>query len=159
MAEMPPLASIYDFEGRLNGNLAAADVTRVETLLADASALVRGETKPVTWTTTDPVTGDVSLDDVPQDVIRVVCMVAQRAFRNPSGYVSESVGEWSGTRPQSDPVSEVLFLTRGERRSVKRAAELTSVGSVVLESPFGPGIETTYLAVDPPGEPIPWSDQ
>lgn len=150
MADMPPLASVFDLEARLKGGIAEADVTRAEALLADASALVRAETTPTLW---------ADAEDIPPDVVRVVCASAKRAFLNPSGLESESVGEWTGRRPDTERLSEDVYLKPEERRSVRRAAQLTSAGSVVLESPFGPGVATEYLAVDPAGEPIPWSDQ
>lgn len=119
---MIALAPVSALEVRLGvpvGSISGADLTRIEAVLDDVSALVREEAGR-DWVEDDVVTA-------PASVLAVVYAVALRTYRNPEGYVSENVG--SGAYGYSLPKESTgCFLSDEERRIVKRAA-LGSTGS------------------------------
>ena len=92
--------------------------------LDQASNLVRDEGDPE-W---DPAT-------VPDRVADIVVEVARRALDNPGAHSQTSVGDvtvsYRGTGSQQDAV----FLTKPERRAVRRAAGLVGQ-AVTLVSPW-----------------------
>jgi hypothetical protein len=126
---MADLATREEFEVRYGRQLRdPEDFNRVEALLADASALVRD------------VAGD-DFDTVPAIIVSVVCEVVRRAFDNPAGYQSETLGDytWRG----GAATNSGLYLTAEEKRTVRRAAGTLSVSSLTV---------TNYLplpALDP----------
>lgn len=142
---MPALVSLDDFTLRV-GTITPADEDRAQACLDDASALIRGEAGK-NWTNDD---GD-ELADVP-DVIAAICVaVAIRAFRNPEGVRSETIGGYAVTYADA---STAVYLTPGERAQVRRAAGRSSIGSVTLESPYMP--DTVWVPVEGTTEPFPW---
>lgn len=115
----PPLASVEDLEYRLGRVFTVEERPRVEALLDDISALVRAEAG-VTWI--DPVTGQ--LTDVPASVRAVVLRVAERVYRNPQGFRSESAGDYSYQRPEA---GLGMYLTEAELRIIRRALGRTGL--------------------------------
>lgn len=143
----PALATLADLEAR---GVDTSDAPRAQAYLEDASALMRAEVDPVTWIDDD--TGELDADR-PEVLVGICCKMVQRATENPNGISSESVGEWQASYANASPD---LYLTRAERRLLRRAAGLGGVlGSVGYESPH-PLIENTsgYADVSGQDEPI-----
>jgi len=145
MASLPALVSLEEFAARLGG-IAAADEERAQAALDDASALIRSEAGTEDW-----VDDEGALETVPDVVVAVCVAVAGRAFRNPDGLRSEQIGTYSVTYGDA---TTAVYLTAAERRIVRRAAGMMSLGSIELESGYAPNIVT--VPVDIGGDPIPW---
>lgn len=144
---LPALATLSDLSAR---GVDVSDASRAQAALDDASALMRAEVDPVTWVDGD--TGELE-DDRPDLLVGICCKVVQRSLENPYGVSSESVGEWQASYANASPD---LYLTRAEKRLLRRAAGMGGVlGSVGLESPH-PLIERTtgYADVVGQDEPI-----
>lgn len=143
-----PLADIGDFEVRYGTTIAVEDRPRVVALLDDASALVYD------------ATGQTFLDAednqvVPGAVLAIVVAAARRAFENPSGFQSETFGDytWRGGVVGSSGV----YLTKEERQVCLRATGSSAIGTIGLEGyltapsvgqfvPCGDGDEVLYFA-------------
>jgi hypothetical protein len=134
----PALASVADLQARM-GPL--DDVARAQALLDDASALMRSEVDPVTWLDDE---GDLD-PDRPAVLVGICCNVVQRSLTNPAGVSAESLADFQASYANASPD---LYLTRSERRTIRKAAGLSGVlGSVQLESPH-PLIEKSGTFVD-----------
>lgn len=141
---LPPLVSLDEFALRLGG-ISAADEDRAEAVLADASALIRAEAGA------DWVDEEEELVDVPAVIVAVCVAVAVRAFRNPEGVRSETIGGYAVTYADA---STAVYLTAGERREIRRAAGRSTIGAITLESPY---VDTTvWVPVEGTDEPFPW---
>lgn len=116
---MLPLADITDIEARMGRTFSGDELTRVEALLDDASALVRDEAG-LTWI--DPGTG--LLTTVPGSIRAVVLRSVERAVRNPQGFSAESAGDYSYQRTNVEPG---VYLTDSERQVIRRATGRTGL--------------------------------
>lgn len=118
---MADLITADQVTDRLGPNI-TVDATQLSALIADASALVReaaeGELDAVDHTTPP--------DDV---IVPVVVSAVRRALINPDGFGSEML---DGYRFEQGPKTGV-FLTKDEKRTVRRHAGLLSAGTVTLE--------------------------
>lgn len=75
---------------------------------------------------------DITATTVSQgSVERVVCAMVLRVLRNPDGYITEAVDDWSGTRSPARASGE-LFVTPEELADVTPAAIRTNRRSVRL---------------------------
>lgn len=114
---MDALATVADLETRLGlaaGSLTGTDLARAEAALDDASALVRAEAG-LDWVDA------YGASTAPASVVVVVVQVALRVYRNPDGYISESIaGAYSYAYGQG--AQNGLTLTDAERRIITRAA-------------------------------------
>lgn len=110
---MLPLAGVPDLEARLGRELSEDETGRATALLDDASALVR-DVAGKTWI--DPETDE--LLPVPGSIRWVVLRAAERAIRNPEGYIQESAGDYSYQRRGAEPG---VYLTAGEERAIRKA--------------------------------------
>lgn len=121
------LVDVSEFTARLGRELDATETVRAISALEDASRLVL-DVGDSGWTA----------DDVPDVVATVIMQVARRAFENPDGATQKSVGDLSVSYGSTQNAAAVgaLRLSREERRTVRRAADLTAT-SVTLESPYG----------------------
>ena len=117
---LPAFASLADLDVRIPGGVSTDEVPRATAALDDASALIRAEAGK-TW-----VNESNQLADVPDVVVAVTLAAARRAMTNPDGLASESVEDYSRSFSQSSTSLDV-YLTRGERRVVRRAAGLTGL--------------------------------
>lgn len=120
-----PLITLADFTARHEETLSTAEQARVTTLIDDASALVIAAVNDSTITDTwEP-------NLAPDAVVPVVYRMVRRAFVNPDGMESETIGPYtwrSGREPG-------IFMTKEERREVRRAAG-QAMTSVTLQSPY-----------------------
>jgi len=141
-------ATIEDFEAP-HGALGDTDKGVVEARLDDASTLILSEAAE---STKEWVTGG---DDPPAAVKLVCIQVAYRAWRNPDGIARQQLGEHAVTY-RGDDQPDAIYLTRNERRIIRRAARaaseprLTSIG-LVSPHPFSNGTEISPLDFYPDG--------
>lgn len=149
---LPPFADVDDLAARLPGGIEAADEARAEAALVDASRAIRAEAG-ITWVDED--TNEL-LDDVPE-IIATICMAAaRRAFLNPHGIRSEQLDQFSTSF--GNPTGDV-YLTKGERASVRTAAGRSPVSTIQLTRPETPfGVDQTIFVTDqiPGSDPIPY---
>lgn len=134
------LAEVSALELRLGleiGTLQGADLARASAALEDASALVRAEASK-TW-----LDADDNTVTAPAQVITIVVKAALREFRNPDGFTSEQIGDYSYRTDNTGGV----YLTEEERRIVRAAAGASGHGV------WSPRTPTAY------GERIPLPDQ
>lgn len=146
MASLPALVSLDDFALRLGG-LASSDEDRAQACLDDASALIRAEAGGEDW-----VDSDGALEEVPGVIVAVCVAAAIRAFRNPEGVRTESIGTYSVAYADT---STAVFLTEGERRIIRRAAGLSGIGNVQLEGEWSVGMDAVWVPVDRGGDDYP----
>lgn len=129
---MTPLATTADFEARYGDAPATA-----EALLSDASSLILNEVSNSTLGWVVDYAADELPDpaaDVPQEVIAVVCAVVNRAAQNRADVASEQLGQHSVSFRDRGP--DALYLTKLEKRTVRKAAGLGSHRAVTLETPY-----------------------
>ncbi len=145
---LPPLASVAALELRLGVSLAGTEADRAGAILDDASALVRSEA------CRDWLDDEGALHDVPAVVESVTLAAAYRAFRNPDGVSQTSLGDASVSYDRGDGQAAV-YLTRDERKAIRRAAGTSVVGAIELTSPWAMPADTYPVDVSGGGDPIP----
>ena len=147
----PALAQLADLEARMGVVAAAA---RARAALDDASALIRSEAGAEDW-----LDDDGNLEVVPSIVVTVCCKVAQRVLTNPDGVTNETIGSFSQSFTSS---SSDAYLTKAERRLVRKAAGSSLIGSVELESPYRRySADDMYVSVAGGGDDLlmgPWPE-
>lgn len=124
---MKALAEVSALELRLGletGTLQDTDLARAQAALDDASALVRAEAAKAWLDAEDNVTA-------PAQVITIVIKAALREFKNPDGFTSEQMGDYSYRTDQSGGV----YLTDDERRIVRQAAGAGAYGAWTVRTP------------------------
>lgn len=168
---LPAFASLPQFAARVPGGVPDADEARAQAALEDASSLIRDEAG-TTWVDANnaldlPTGTDAWKADT---LVRVCCAAARRTFENPDGVSQESLGGYSVAQSNS---SSDVYLTAAEKRQVRKAAGFTGLGVLTTtRSPIGTtgitggletnrcdalGADSTFLDVDPAGDPIPWA--
>lgn len=140
----PTLATIPELSAR-TGEI--SDLSRALALLADASALIRAEAN-YTW-----IDADGDLEEVPALIVMVCCKVVERVLSNPEGLSGEAIGGYSA---QFSNASSDVYLTKQERRLVRKAAGTTPIGTIELESPYKKyDTADIYMGVDNGGDDLP----
>ena len=85
--------------------------------------------------------------------------VAQRVLTNPDGVTNETIGSFSQSFTSS---SSDAYLTKAERRLVRKAAGSSLIGSVELESPYRRySADDLYVSVAGGGDDLlmgPWPE-
>lgn len=145
MAEaLPVLATRADLEAR---GFPVDDIARAQAALVDASALIR-----------QVAASDFA--DVPDVVRAVCCACAGRVLRNPDGYTAEteSIDGYSRAVTFSSFNGAAVWLTRSEVAMVRKAAGISALGAVVLESPYTVD-DTVYLTTSDGGTIPAFTDQ
>lgn len=129
---MAPLAEFEDFDAR-HGPVGPGQEARVEALLEDASSLVLAAASGSAegWVLG---AGESGAPDPPPPVVAVCIAVAYRAWNNPGGVKSETLGAHSVAYRGDGP--DALWLTKQERRIIRQAARLSSFRAVTLASPY-----------------------
>ena len=131
-----------DFQVRYENTIPAADTDRVTALLADAYALVEaitGVAYPILDVTATPP--PIAYEAVPGVIVAVVCNAVRRAYENPLGLGSETIGDYSWRASAGSPGG--VYFTSDEKRILRGAAGLSGVGTLTLTT-FSP-----MPAVDP----------
>jgi len=120
---MVALLTAAQYQARTNSTLDAGQTTQVEALIDDASAEVLLVGDP-DW---DP--DDVD-NPVPGAVVSVVFRMVSRAFANPHGFRSETIGDYSYSRGSAMSDADGIHMTADEYRTVRRAAGRSNVVGV-----------------------------
>ena len=128
-------ATPEDVATRLGRELTPIEGGTVEFLLASATELllqeIGGAHLDLPWVV------DYLEDPAPDPpaAVRAVCTeIAYRAFTNPEAAAAMSAGDLSVSyRAKAE---EALYVTRREKRTVRRAAGVYGFRSVTLESPY-----------------------
>lgn len=120
---LPALADLEALAARLPSGISEDDEPRAQAALDDASALIRAESGE-DWVT-DDATPVLDEDTLPDVAVTVCLAAARRAFVNPDGVTAEAIDGYS-TQYRND--SADVYLTRAERRLIRRAAGLGTVG-------------------------------
>lgn len=142
-----PLASLTDLQNRVQQPIIGTPTeTRAAAKLADASGLVRVEVPAAL------------LDPVPPVVLTIVCEAAWRSLRNPEGYASEQIGQYSARRNDDDIA---VYLTEVERKILRRLARRSGLRSTRMPYTAGdhsdlPDTVHVLYADGRVGEPMPW---
>lgn len=136
-----PLADPAGMEARLRRNLSGVELAAAEAAIDDASALIRAESGR-SW---------LDEDGLPDErVVPLVLSVALRAFRNPDGYATETVGSWTGVFGGSgQDTASGVYLTSHERRQLQALMGAGGLVSVPVERPEMLNSDgTVYVPVD-----------
>ncbi|MDP1793719.1 MAG: hypothetical protein Q8K63_06230, partial [Acidimicrobiales bacterium] len=124
--------------------------------LDDASILIRAAGGK------DYVGDNDELVDVPDVVTMVTLRAALRSFTNPTGVTQETAGPFTASFANS---STDVYLTTAEKALVRQAggktvmSTITTTRGCIETGPIACGgyaVADEYLAVDPPGDPIPF---
>lgn len=129
------LVSIVDYGVRVGQDYSESSPSTEEeqilALLDDASALVNliafGTTAADYWDDYDE-SGDNPLPDA---LVPVVCNMVRRALENPRGLVGEQIGSYQWQAASGSATA--IYVTRDERRLIRRAAGKLGVGTATLE--------------------------
>jgi hypothetical protein len=122
---------VYDtFAQRCESEIPVADQWQIEAFLDDACALVE-----------DIVDDTYTTATVPAVTVAVVCSAVRRAYDNPGGLLTETMGDYTWRVSAASPG---VYFTPAEERRIRRAARKLGVGSITLSSPF-PATESTTL--------------
>ena len=106
------LASITDLATRVGETIATND-ERAQWFLDTSSSMVRSYSTK-TWLN---AAGD-AVEDVPEEVRRITTEVAARVWGNPEGLSQETVGPFTGRRP--DLFADGFFLTGTEKSQLAK---------------------------------------
>lgn len=140
----PPLISVEQYVARLGRSLGATEEAQAEALLGDASAIVRLEAGEDFL----DEAGE-ELEDVPDVIAGVVYAMVRRGMENPRALTGETLGDYSWQAGGAS--STGIFLTREEKRTIRRAVGKLSAGSVQLEGdlPMRGFVSLQSLVTDP----------
>lgn len=100
------------------------DSTQAEALIEDASALVRD--------CVSPLLDDVEAPDTPKSVVAVLVSMIRRGSSNPLGHTQEQLGDYGYSQGGGDGIA-TLYLTRREKRIVRKAVGKLGAGSLNME--------------------------
>lgn len=100
------------------------DSGEAEALIEDASALVRDAASPEL--------DDVESPDTPKAIVAVLVNMIRRGWSNPKGNAQETLGDYSYST--GGQMAATIYLTRRERRIVRRAAGKLGVSSLPMTS-------------------------
>jgi hypothetical protein len=144
---LPAFATLDQLAARTT----VADETRAQAALDDASAEIRA-IAGVTFTAGEELDFTGYPTWAEDALVKVACSSAIRALTNPEGEQSETIGSYSHSYANASPD---VYLTANERRLIRRAAGRTGLGTITTTTGYDDS-DTRYLAVSPPGEPMPW---
>lgn len=118
---LPALADLSELETRLRRTFSGADAAWAESVLAEASVLVRAESRK-DWVSPD----DPTILTAPQLVRTITLRVAGRAILNPDGLSSETAGDYSYQRNAVGPDGG-MYLTVWEKQMLAHEAKRSGV--------------------------------
>jgi len=136
--------TIEDFQVRYENTVPYGDNSRIQALLNDACALASDIT-------------DTEYADgltIPGAIIASVCAAVRRAYENPTGLQSETIGDYSW-RGAAVGGSVGVYFTDAEEKAMRRAVGKSAGGYVELEGML-PATEDAaqYLSVVGSDEPV-----
>jgi hypothetical protein len=137
----PSLLPVSALERRIGvpeNSLSGVDLARAQCALEDASALVRSESRK-SWL------NDTNEVQAPDEVLVVTLRAAIREYKNPDGFSSEQLGEYSYRRENSSGV----YLTTEEVAIIRRAAfGANRLTTIRTPSAYYAGDETSGITDD-----------
>lgn len=139
---LPSLATVAELQARVG---TIDDEDRAQAALDDASAAVRAETGR-TW-----VDDDDELTAVPDIAKAVVLAAAARRWRNPDGFSSETIDDYTYRRPSG----ATELLTEGEVRQL-RSLKAGGISTMQMYRFDEEAADTEWVDVVGDGDPIPW---
>lgn len=118
---MADLITVQDVEERIGHTLQGALNTQAARRIADASALVRQAAQGLLDAVNPP--------DVPPVIVTVTVAAVQRALANALARSSEAIDghQWSAADQTG------VFLSKDEKRTIRREVGVLGVNSVILE--------------------------
>jgi hypothetical protein len=124
---MADLITVEQLEARLKVEFTGTSLIQAEGLLADASALVRQVARTEFETS------------VPATIVSVVAQMVRRALENPGELTGENIGAygWQAMGQLSATSGSGLYVTRGERRIIREAAERPAVIGISGDTGLG----------------------
>jgi hypothetical protein len=137
-----PLITIAELEARTRKTYADTALAQANAAIADASALVRLIADGADFH------DDADALDLPEAIRPVVVAMVRRALEVPAGaaagltaemvgaYSWQAAGGGSGSGVSSSGPAASLYATRREVRIIRKAAGLSSLRSVPIESPY-----------------------
>lgn len=125
LISLAPVSALELRLGLETGSLQGTDLARAQAALDDVSALVRAEAGKA-WVNEagDTVTA-------PAQVATIVVKAALREFKNPDGFTSEQMGDYTYRTDQTGGV----YLTEDERRIIRQAAGAGAYGAWSVRTP------------------------
>lgn len=140
------LASIPDLEARMGQNV---DTARAQAAIDDASSLIHLATNNV-W-----IVDGALVAGIPGVALTVCCAAARRILDNPDLVTAEQIGHANFTYADS---SNEAFLKKAELTAVRKAAGISLIGTITLESPYPTRYELTdlYVSVEGTDEMLPF---
>lgn len=133
--ELPPLVGFAKLVAKLGYTPEDEERARAESLLVEASALIR-DVAGKTWTneTTN------ALLEVPHRVRQIALSVVYRAFTNPEALSQRTIGDSSKSFDRAKREGgEAVYLTEAEEKAIQKAAGTSGMTSVTLVSPYDAG--------------------
>jgi len=131
VSDVPPLAPFGRLVKKLGYTPVDAERDRAESLLVEASELIR-DVAGKTW-----LDADNALEGVPVRIANICVAVAFRAFGNPEALTQRSIGDSSKSFDRtSREGGEDVYLTKAEEAAIHRAAGTSSLVAVTLVSPY-----------------------
>jgi len=141
--------TLHEFQVRYENTVPPADEERVDAFLADACALAEN--------IAGTAYGDGSGSEVPGAIMSTVCTAVRRAYDNPMGLGSETIGDYSW---RVSSASAGVYFTPAESRVIRRAAGKTSVGTIELQGMLPDTIDDAQYVNDAgSSEPILYFDR
>lgn len=117
MEALPPLADVEDLIARLGSDISGdPDQARADAAIEDVSAFIREEAHK-TWLDPD----DATVANPPAIIRTITLRVAERTYRNPEGFSSESAADYSYQRNGATGEGG-LYFTERELKQIRRAA-------------------------------------
>lgn len=133
-----------EFEVRYGGTVPAGDKDRIEALLADACALI------------EDLTDDTyEASGVPQTLVAIAVTAARRAYDNPSGLTSETIGSysWSGGGGAG------VYLTLAEQKMILKAVGRSRMVSATLQGVLPSTLTDEQYLTTNQGDPVLYFNQ
>jgi hypothetical protein len=146
-----PLVDLDEFRDSLPADAPSVDdqTSRATWLLAAASALVRSEARR------SFLDADGALEDVPDQVVMIVCAAAGRAWMNPT--MSESVQTGPFANRWGARGVEGVYLTDSEKDTIGELYPVSRPGLWTQSITRGDYTDdTAYQPVAGSDEPFPW---
>lgn len=129
-----PLITIAELQARTGKTYAGADLAKANALIEDASDLVR------------LIAGGADFHDeaddlaLPAAIRPVVVAMVRRALEVPvaaaAGLTGENIGSYGWQQNPGGATAASLYATKREVRIIRKAAGLSSLTSVPIESPY-----------------------
>lgn len=117
---MADLITVAELEARLKEQFTGDALTQVQSLIEDASALVRHVAR-----------ADFAVS-VPAVVVAVVAQMIRRALDNPQELTGENIGAygWQAMGQITNAGGGAIYVTRSERRLIREASGRPAIVSI-----------------------------